>query len=205
MASSIFKIGVTSRRAVWWVRFPHALAILLVATSAAGAQRAGAPALPPLPRQPLDTLPDSLRRPPIAPRRAMLLSLAIPGYAQSRLNRPTAAVLFATTEILALGMARKAGQDLREAKAARKDSVPTGFSADPATGALVPTGFTQNRLVPRIGARKTHYEDWIATIIFNHIIAGADAYVAANLWDFRANVAIAPGGRAATLGASRSF
>jgi hypothetical protein len=175
--------------------------LLFFCTGVASAQRAKPAGVT---HAPSDTLPDSLRKPPIAPRRAMLLSLAIPGYAQSRLNRPTAAVLFATTEILSIGMARKAGQDLREAKAARKDSIPTGFSTD-ANGNVVPAGFTQNRLVARLGARKTHYEDWIAMIIFNHIIAGADAYVAANLWDFRANVAVAPGGHGASLGASRSF
>ena len=42
----------------------------------------------------------------------------------------------------------------------------------------------------RIKARRTHYEDWIAAIIFNHLFSGADAYVAANLWDFRTNIGV---------------
>lgn len=135
----------------------------------------------------------------------MVYSLILPGYSQARLNRPTASILFATAEVLAIGMARKSALDLREAKAARKDSIPTGFSTDPNTGDVVATGYTQNRLVPRIGARHTHYEDWLAAIIFNHIISAADAYVAANLWDFKANVSVGPGARSAQLGGSVQF
>jgi hypothetical protein len=43
-------------------------------------------------------------------------------------------------------------------------------------------------LVGRIRARRTHLEDWIAGILFNHLFSGADAFVAANLQDFGANV-----------------
>ena len=152
-----------------------------------------------------DTIADSLKHPPIAPRRAMIYSMLLPGFAQSRLNRPTSSILFAVTEVLAIGMARKAALDLREARAARQDSIPTGLTADTVAGTITPTGYTQNRLVARIGARRTHYEDWIAAIIFNHIISGADAYVAANLWDFKANVAVTPIPNGAAVGASLAF
>jgi hypothetical protein len=152
-----------------------------------------------------DTIADSLARPPISPRRAMIYSMLLPGFAQSRLNRPTASILFAVGEVLSIGMARKAALDLREARAARSDSIPTGFTADTVTGVITPTGYTQNRLVARIGARRTHYEDWLAAIIFNHIISAADAYVAANLWDFKPNVSIAPAGQGTVVGASLSF
>lgn len=152
-----------------------------------------------------DTIADSLQRPPIAPRRAMLYSMLLPGFSQSRLNRPTSSIMFAVGEVLSIGMARKAALDLREARTARKDSIPTGFSADTVTGIITATGYTQNRLVARINARRTHYEDWIAAIIFNHIISGADAYVAANLWDFKANVTVAPTGNGAAIGASLTF
>ena len=152
-----------------------------------------------------DTIADSLKRSPIAPRRAMLYSLLLPGFAQSRLKRPTASIVFAVAEVLSIGMARKAALDLREARAARKDSIPTGFTADTVTGVITATGYTQNRLVARIAARRTHYEDWIAAIIFNHIISGADAYVAANLWDFKANVAVMPTGNGTAVGASLTF
>ena len=152
-----------------------------------------------------DTIPDSLAHPPIAPRRAMLYSMLLPGFSQSRLNRPTSSIIFAVAEVLSIGMARKSALDLREARAARKDSIPTGFTADTLTGVLTPTGYTQNRLVARIGARRTHYEDWLAALIFNHLISGADAYVAANLWDFKANVAVTPTGNGAALAASIAF
>ena len=94
MALAVFKTAVTARRAVWWVRLPHALASVALLTAVAtplAAQRAAAA------RAAItDTIPDSLRKPPIAPRRAMLLSLMLPGYAQSRLGRPTSSIIFAT-------------------------------------------------------------------------------------------------------------
>ncbi|MGI8545947.1 MAG: hypothetical protein ACR2M1_01225 [Gemmatimonadaceae bacterium] len=153
----------------------------------------------------IDTVADSLKRPPIAPRRALVLSLLLPGYSQARLNRPTASVVFAAAEVLFIGMARKSALDLREAKAAKRDSVATTFTVNPTTGAITPSAFVKSPLVARLGARHTHYEDWIAAVIFNHVIAGADAYVAANLWDFKANIAVNPSTHSATLGGSVPF
>lgn len=147
---------------------------------------------------PQQAVPDSLRRPPMSPRRAFLSSLVLPGYAQTAFGRQRAAMLFAVVEIGAIGMARKAAQSLGEAKAFARDSVVdtyridpvTGRAAlDPVTGQPIPETYTASRFTPdRVRARRTHYEDWIAAIVFNHLIAGADAYVAANLWDFRTNV-----------------
>jgi hypothetical protein len=187
------------------------LAALLVGLAMAAplaAQRDTAAVSPPGVRVPVgaaDTLADSLKKPPVSPRRAMLMSLVLPGYAQAKLKRPTASVMFAAVEVLAIGMARKAALDLREAKGARGDSVPTGFGVDPQTGAVTPSGYVQDRLISRIGARHTHYEDWLAAIIFNHIISAADAYVAANLWDFKPNVTLGPGNRTAYVGGSVRF
>jgi hypothetical protein len=136
--------------------------------------------------------------PPLSPRRAFLTSLLLPGYGQLRLQRPNAAALFGTAEILSIGMARKAALDLREARRGARDSVVLTWKVNPTTGAIVvdsitgkpvPETFERNRNTPaRIAARRTHYEDWIAAIVFNHLISGADAYVAANLWDFPVNV-----------------
>lgn len=194
-------------------------AAVLSCPSKAAAQRTGTPARPPAPTRDtipgaprvvapivaVDTVSDSLSRPPISPRRALVLSLVLPGYAQSRLRRPAAAVLFAATEVLFVGLARQAALDLREAKAARRDSVPTTFTVDANTGVVTPAAFVRSPLAARLGARRTHYEDWIAAIIFNHIIAGADAYVAANLWDFHANVSLDPVRHSAALGGSVPF
>src|SRR5665213_1807139 len=155
------------------------LAGLLLSASALHAQRSIPVAVQ---RNPAasDTIADSLKRSPISPRRAMVYSMLLPGYSQSRLNRPTASIMFAVGEVLSIGMARKSAMDLREARAARSDSIPTGFSADTVTGV-------------------------ITAIIFNHIISGADAYVAANLWDFNANVVVTPTRNGAAVGASLNF
>src|SRR6185503_8537197 len=94
-------------------------------------------------------------------------------------------------------------QDLAEARSLAHDSVVATYKIDPATGLAqldpktglpIPDTWDASRFTPdRIKARRTHYEDWIAAIIFNHLFSGADAYVAANLWDFRTNIgAVAP-------------
>jgi hypothetical protein len=168
----------------------------------------GAVPLPTAPRvaNQSDTVLDAFKKPPLSPRRAFLTSLLLPGYAQSRLNRPTASILFAAVEVAAIGMARKSAQDVREAERAPKDSIVASYTFDPVTGIATPSSYTQPRFTPgRVRARHLHYEDWIAVIAFNHIIAAADAYVAANLWDFKANVSMNAATRSATLTASRSF
>ena len=51
-------------------------------------------------------------------------------------------------------------------------------------GNLVVATWTQTRYTEElVRARALHVEDWVAVILFNHLISGADAYVAANLWD----------------------
>jgi hypothetical protein len=40
----------------------------------------------------------------------------------------------------------------------------------------------------RVAARKTHLEDWIAVIVFNHLLSATDAFVAAQLWDLHAHI-----------------
>ena len=69
---------------------------------------------------------------------------------------------------------------------------------------VVPEGATEGTPIrcgtrysgERVRARRTQYEDWIAVLVFNHLIAGADAFVAAQLWDLPAQVSFrpAPGG-----------
>ena len=152
-----------------------------------------------------DTIADSLKHPPIAPRRAMIYSMLLPGFAQSRLNRPTSSILFAVAEVLSIGMARKAALDLREARAARQDSIPTGFTADTVTGAITATGFTQNRLGARTGARQKHHKKRTTEVTFHHTTSSAYASLAANLWDFKANVAVTPIPNGAAVGASLAF
>jgi hypothetical protein len=117
-------------------------------------------------------------------------------------------MVFATAEILSIGMARKAAQDLREDRDAIQDSTRT-VTPDPITG-LPDTVFNSTRFTnARLRARRIHYEDWIFALIFNHLISSADAYVSANLWDFNANVtpnvSISPVQKTASIGATITF
>jgi hypothetical protein len=222
VASVIFKITVTLLRRVGWVRFPHSPATqfaaallclaLFVPQDAVSQQRdssrigiAKPPAKTPPPAKSPPPAPTDTPKPPMSPRRAFLTSLLIPGYAQTVFGRDHAAMLFAVIEIGSLGMARKSAQDLAEAKAFAGDSIVATYKIDPTTGIAlidpktglpVPDTYIASRFTPdRVKARRTHYEDWIAAIVFNHLFSGADAYVAANLWDFNANIGIvaAPG------------
>jgi len=148
----------------------------------------------------------------MSPRRAFLTSLVIPGYAQTRFGRDRAAMLFALIEIGSIGMARKAAQDLGEAEGLPRDSIVATYKIDPSTGLAVidpktglpvPDTYIASRFTDdRIKARRTHYEDWIAAIVFNHLFSGADAYVAANLWDFKANIGVVATPRSAGVSAS---
>jgi hypothetical protein len=155
--------------------------------------------------------PDSTK-PPISTKRAFLSSLILPGYGQNLLDRPHAAMLFSTLEVFSLGMAAKAAHDLRDVKSIPKDSVVSTYQTDPVTGLVtldpkthqpVPATWIKSRFdSDRVKARRVHYEDWIAALIFNHLFAAADAYVAANLWDFHANVAAAATPSSARIGAT---
>jgi len=161
------------------------------------------------------TQPDTTRKPPMSPRRAFLTSLVLPGYAQTVFGRDRAAMLFAVIEVGSIGMARKAAQDLGEAKGLPRDSVVASYKIDPATGLAIinpktglpiPDTYIASRFTDdRIKARRTHYEDWIAAIVFNHLFSGADAYVAANLWDFKANIGVVATPRAAGVYATLRF
>jgi hypothetical protein len=158
---------------------------------------------------------DTTKKPPMSARRAFLTSLIIPGYAQTVFGRDKAAMLFALIEIGSLGMARKAAQDLAEAKGLPRDSVVASYKIDPATGLAVidpktglavPDTYIASRFTPdRIKARRTHYEDWIAAIVFNHLFSSADAYVAANLWDFKTSIGAVASARGAGVVARVSF
>lgn len=154
-----------------------------------------------------------LPQPPLSPTRAFLTSLALPGYAQARLNRPTASALFAAIEAVGIIMTRKSLSDLRIAQRYVGDSVPLRFETDPVTGELVRDDMGEPVVVAfgpgryseeLVRARRTHLEDWLAVLIFNHLFAGADAFVVAQLWDVPAGVSLtATPGRAAVTASLR--
>ena len=137
--------------------------------------------------------------PPVGPGRAFLTSLFVPGLGQSRLGRQLPGAIYAGVEAMSVVMILKAKNDLRIARSQAKAQIVTGYRVDQATGApildedgrLVPLDTVQNRFdAERVEARRTQVEDWIAVLIFNHLFAGADAFVASLLWDLPARVGI---------------
>jgi hypothetical protein len=161
----------------------------LGAAGSLGAQRADSARVAVRPAA--DSTRARIPKPPLSPRRAFLYSLALPGYSQSVLGRPTAGALFVLTESIALVMLRESAADLREARRFRTDSLVVIGYEDPGGGAP-PTPITQasaynDRLVD---VRRGHVEDWIAFIVANHLFAAADAYVAAHLWDLPTQISV---------------
>ena len=187
--------------------------LLAAPTSAALAQAPGAPA--PAPRAGV-TLTNTVApdeslsiKPPVTPRRAFLYSLAVPGAGQAALGRQFWGGAFFLAEGLSLALVYRTAEELRLARQFRADSVPLTYKVDaagqPVLGAdgraAVDTWSVSRYSAARVRARRTHYEDWVAVLIFNHLIAGADAYVAAQLWDLPARVGVrtAPDGRPAVV------
>ena len=146
-------------------------------------------------------IPDSLK-PPISPLRAFLYSALVPGYGQAILGRNKAAAVMLAIEAMAIGMIRESAADVREARRMSGDSVIVTY-VNPTTGELRTPTPVARRFDPQyVHVRQSHVEDWVAFLIANHLFSGADAFVAANLWELPAELSIraAPGG--ATVGAS---
>jgi len=131
--------------------------------------------------------------PPISPRRAFVYSALIPGMGQAALDRKYTGATFFLIEAMSWALLRRSANDERIAKAFLGDSVPQSYVIDPVTGLAqrdsygkpvvatwAQTAYTQDL----VRARGLHVEDWVAVILFNHLFSGADAFVAANLWDF---------------------
>jgi hypothetical protein len=140
--------------------------------------------------------PDSLR-PPLSPGRAFLNSFFVPGLGQSRLDRQLPGAIFVGIEVMSIVMLAKTQNDLRIAKAQSADAIVNRYRFDPATGApildengqFVPADTVPNRFdEERVDAKRSQVEDWLAVLIFNHLISGADAFVASLLWDLPARV-----------------
>ena len=129
---------------------------------------------------------------PISARRAFVYSALIPGMGQAALDRKYTGAAFFLIEAMSWALLRRSADDERIAKAFAGDSVPQTYAIDPATGLAQRDGhgnpvvatWAQTRYSPDlVRARALHVEDWVAVILFNHLFSGADAYVAANLWD----------------------
>ncbi len=134
---------------------------------------------------PAPVAPDSsnLMSRPIKPLPAILMSLAVPGWAQARLDRKLTGAIFVTIEGLALGMSVKTIRELKYLNRVAADSA-------------------------RIEGKRSQRQDWLILIGFNHLFAGLEAFVATQLHNFPADikfqVAPLPGGGLAA-GASIPF
>lgn len=179
-----------------------ATAVLLLASlgSQADAQRQDSARV--APRRPVVDTAIAVPKSPLSPRRAFLYSLLMPGYSQSRLGRPTAGAIFIFTESVAIAMLRESIAELREARRFRTDSV-VFLGGDPVTGQPVVqrSGYSDEL----INIRKAHVEDWVAFLLANHLFAGADAYVAAHLWDLPAQISVRPGATRTVIAARFRF
>jgi len=173
--------SVLSRRAVG-----RALLLVTAIGGVASAQRVDSASVAArIPK--VDTVTRSAPQPPLSPRRAFVYSLLAPGYAQSRLGRPTAGAIFVLTESIAIAMLRESAADLRQARLFRRDTLEN-IGNDPLTGS--PVMYRNSYNDELISIRRGHVEDWIAFLIANHLFAGADAYVAAHLWDLPSQINI---------------
>ena len=115
-------------------------------------------------------------RPP-KPAAVLWRSLLVPGWGQVRLGRKLTAGFFVLTEGLTLGMALKANSELRYLRRTGADTAA-------------------------INAKSQTREDWLVLLAVNHLLAGLEAYIAANLTDFPAELKLERG--PAGLGASVS-
>jgi hypothetical protein len=149
---------------------------------------------------------DSVAKPPIPPGRAFLYSLLVPGLGQAKLDRPVLAAMFFSIEVVSIVEARQAAIDLAYAHrhhndaASSRDSVIGGkVVIDTSTGLPISIPQYNPYSSDRVNARGVHLEDWIAALIFNHLISGADAFVAANLWDLPSRVTAFRGSDGSTV------
>ena len=129
--------------------------------------------------------------PPLTPKRAFLYSALLPGFGQSRLDRGTSGALFASVELAAMVMVRRSGMNLREARRYQIDTLPAEYRV--AGSSVEKTGtFTNQFTRDLVRTRRLHVEDWLAVLAFNHLFAGADAFVSAQLWNVPVELAAIP-------------
>lgn len=143
--------------------------------------------------------------PPLTPRRAFVYSAILPGLGQSRLDRGSSGALFSAVELAAVVMVRRSLADLREARRYRTDTLPSNFAVG-AGGKLTPVEEVVGRYdADLVRTRRLHVEDWLAALAFNHLFAGADAFVAAQLWDIPVRMSAVPSRNGAYFVASLRF
>jgi hypothetical protein len=99
--------------------------------------------------------------PPTPPLAALGRSMLLPGWGQAVLNRRVTGAVFVFWEGVTLAMSVKASHQLKLYREIGRDSAT-------------------------VAAKKQEVQDWVVLLVFNHLFAGAEAFVAAQLWDFPA-------------------
>lgn len=144
--------------------------------------------------------PDSLTaRPPVSPGHAFLQSVLVPGWGQATLHRSTAGTIFTVVEAMSVAMLIQSKKELAEARRFGTDSIVDHYDPPAQPGGAPTPVYAPNQFTARIKPRKQAVEDWTFLLIFNHLIAGADAFVAAHLWDVPIQVSARPGDRSAAF------
>ena len=97
------------------------------------------------------------------PLGAMWRSLLLPGWGQALLHRRVTGAVFVFWEGLSLTMTLKAQDQLRFLRETNGDTLA-------------------------VRLKKQEVQDWAVVLAFNHLMAAAEAFVSAELWDFPAEL-----------------
>ena len=97
---------------------------------------------------------------------AMFRSLLLPGWGQSVLDRRVTGAVFVFWEGVTLGMTIKSAHQLSYLSRVNEEDAEI------------------------LDSKRAEIQDWVVLLVFNHLLSGAEAFVAANLWDFPEEVAL---------------
>ena len=139
------------------------LTILATTPMTAHGQITTVPVRRPNPRDTITVDPFRVR-PPVSPMGAMLRSLLLPGWGQSVLHRRGTGAFFVLFEGLSLTMTLKSIHQLDYLERVQSDTDPESLE--------------------RVDSKRAEVQDWAVLLGFNHLVAAAEAFVSAMLWDF---------------------
>lgn len=153
---------------LWGMRVLLPLLIVLATAPVAAQQRVPPPAPIPAGLAPGSAAATPARRP--APLVYFFRSLLLPGWGQASLDRKLTGGLFIAFEGIALGMALKAHHEI---------------------------GYLERTGSERLEDKRAERQDWFVLMGANHLFAGLEAFVAANLYDFPGDLraSVLPDGR----------
>ena len=96
--------------------------------------------------------------------------MLVPGWGQARLNRRVTGAFFVVWEGVTLTMTLKSIHQL--------DYLQTVESEDDIESQ------------DRVRSKRNEIQDWAVLLAFNHLLAGVEAFVSAQLWDFPEELAV---------------